>query len=298
MSKELLSSSGKFIYVTLNSNIRAQAKKCCAVHPEGARLYSLIDGLDVYYRLERSFKISRNSLLGNRFILTLSKKNMGSDADHKMLAICRALSMPEELYEIYGSRIGEARLAHFGFEEGASDSLFKVYLEFPYKRSGDFINQDQTKPWLLLMAFKWEATDNTRRAVTRYTGLPGYTPQEINRKIAGILSEDRFAVHLQAVTAMLDTCEQRNPKAPMWYLDVTEEGNPRKSFDIKTYKAKLKIYDVHAPLTKLYKHYSIAGSQFDPLYNSIKGHKFGHISCGVGRDGEDFISIYHEAGLE
>ena len=95
-------------------------------------------------------------------------------------------------------------------------------------------------------------------------------------------------------TEILKMCDDRILNRSMWYLDVTEEGTPRLSFDIKTYRAKLQLSYLLPLLRDACKHLNIPRQQFEAYFDTVKDHKFGHLSCGIGRDGEAFLAIYHE----
>jgi hypothetical protein len=49
-------------------------------------------------------------------------------------------------------------------------------------------------------------------------------------------------------------------------------------------------------LSKIREHYSIPGPVFHGLYEQVKEKGFGHLSGGVDRNGNDFLTIYF--GLE
>ena len=95
-------------------------------------------------------------------------------------------------------------------------------------------------------------------------------------------------------TEILKMCENRIPNRLMWYLDVTEEGTPRLSFDIKTYRARLQLRHLQPLLRDACKYFNIPKQQFEAYLDTVKDHKFGHLSCGIGRDGEEYLTIYHE----
>ena len=78
------------------------------------------------------------------------------------------------------------------------------------------------------------------------------------------------------------------------YLEVSEEDNPRRSFDINLYKANLKLHELYPFLSKTSRHYSIPPEEFDPLYDQIRTRLFGHLAGGIDREGKDFLTIYYE----
>jgi len=188
-----------------------------------------------------------------------------------------------------------AKKVHFGFEENGEGSVLKVYLEFPYVHSVHMQAVAASDPWLLLLGFKWDPYyPSSRFVISRYLGLPSYTPQQIHAKVATRFPHTNGSIIMPLVTAILKMCDKKAPNQPIWYLDVTEEGTPRQSFDIKTYRARLQICHLLPLLHDLCRHYNIPVHQAESYFNTIKRHKFGHLSCGIGRDGEEYIAIYHE----
>jgi len=79
----------------------------------------------------------------------------------------------------------------------------------------------------------------------------------------------------------------------MHYLEVEEEGNPRKSFDINAYKAHLHLEELAPVLTDLARRYSIPQQKFQDLMGDISGKIFGHLSGGIDRSGRDFFTIHY-----
>jgi hypothetical protein len=78
------------------------------------------------------------------------------------------------------------------------------------------------------------------------------------------------------------------------YVEASEEGNPRKSFDINFYKAGLQVFDIAPVLTTLWQRYDIPGMPEQILPGQVGACPFGHLSGGLGRDGRDFLTMYYE----
>jgi hypothetical protein len=259
-------------------------------HPLSRHLLEQIDRLGNGYRVERSFKFLPGRLLCNRFIVTIPFDYRLEDAGQTVLEICGALAMPDDYRAICAGRLSSAAKVHFGFEGDGDHGMLKAYLEFPYEHTSP--NQE---PWLLLLGLKWDPLNPSRCAVSRYVGLPTYTPMEIKAMTAPFFTDERFNTQRSIVNAILMLCDRRAADLGMWYLDVTEEGNPRRSFDIKTYRARILIGDVVPLFLQLFDFYNVPFKQYEQYFATIMKHKFGHLSCGIGRDGNFFMAIYHEA---
>jgi hypothetical protein len=83
------------------------------------------------------------------------------------------------------------------------------------------------------------------------------------------------------------------PHDEIQYLEVTEEGSPRTSFDINVYKAGHRVQEMHALLLKAMQHYAVPPAHFDSLYERIKTERFGHLAGGVDRHGREFMTVYY-----
>jgi hypothetical protein len=87
------------------------------------------------------------------------------------------------------------------------------------------------------------------------------------------------------------TAERTSPR-DIQYLEVTEEGNPRKSFDVNIYKSGLLLQDLHEDLLRALRLCAIPRSRFEPFYQRIKTERVGHLAGGVDRDNRDFLTVY------
>ena len=282
-------------FVETPSLVRKKEADRFREHPVSKRLLNLIDGLGGLYRVERSFKFTRNRFLCNRFIVTVPLKESNVCHNEAVSLICSALSIPETCYSIFVQQISTATKIHFGFEDSGEQCVIKAYLEFSYDHSLQMEAGESPEPWLLLLAFKWNPGEPSRYVISRYSGLPSYTPRQIHEKITTLFPHTQGGIIMPLVTAILKMYDESVPLQPMWYLDVSEEGTPRHSFDIKTYRARLQIRHVLPFLQELCRHYSIPPQPFEAYFTTIKNHKFGHLSCGIGRDGDEFVAFYHEA---
>ena len=263
-------------------------------HMVSKRLLDLIDGLGGSYRVERSFKFIRNRFLSNRFIVTVLLNEPNASRNQEIFAMCRALAVPENCYNLIIQHISSAVKVHFGFEDAGGYSLLKIYLEFPYNHSRRIQGTASDEPWLLLLGFKWDPSTPSRSVISRYSGLPSYTPRQIHAKIATSFPQTSGSIILPFTTAILKMCDNRSPNQPMWYLDVLDEGTLRQSFDVKTYRVRLPLAHLLPLLQDLCRRMNIPAQQFEAHFDTIRDHKFGHLSCGIGRDGEEFLAIYHE----
>jgi hypothetical protein len=263
--------------------------------PEKAKaLFQHIKNLGLELGYERSFKIFEKTLLTNRFLLGFSKKSIKRKAHEKILDICVRMDMPDTFREDLSERLSEANYVHFGFEEDESSSVYKAYLEFYDKIEKEIKGQPgKSASFLLHLGFKWDATDNSKRVLTRYTWYPSLTVEQILKRTAKILDPQIYEFPFEITNGILEIASRKIPHQDMLYLEVTEEGNPRRSFDINVYRANLSLADLSPLLSKMCQHYSIPIEAFRNFYDRVENKAFGHLSGGISRSNVDFLTVYY-----
>ncbi len=257
-------------------------------------LFRLIKELNVEIGLEYSFKILEKSLLKNRFLLGVNKRLIEDHAEERIIHICRQLDMPQPLLETFRQCLFDANYVHFGFEENENTCLYKAYVEFWESISEKIrLSKNFSRPFLLHLGFKWDAFDNDRKSVTRYNWYPWLPSHEILDRVSYILEPERGAAARQAAEQLISLALARIPDRDILYLEVTDDGNPRRSFDINVYRANLQVAEVYPMLSMLCRRHSLPFDTFHSLYNEIKMKRFGHLAAGVDRDGESFFTAYY-----
>ena len=257
-------------------------------------LLELVKDLSLELGLERSFKISEKELLSNRFLLGTSKSAIGQDSHARILDVCKRMDMPEDFLERCRENLPDANYVHFGFEENVRTCIYKVYLEF-YERieRETKIQPIQAGPELLHLGYKWDASDNAKRTVTRYNWYRLLSFDEILARFSHIIDSHRHGRLLELANGMVSLASAKVPSDDILYLEVTEENNPRVSFDINVYRANLTLEELYPFLLNMCLYYSIPSEEFHMLYHRVKSKTFGHLSGGIGRDGKDFLTVYY-----
>ena len=262
---------------------------------ERARLLlGLVGKLEAVYGLERSFKVTKKTLLANRFLVTMSKEEIRTQAREQLLDICSRIHMPEEFLDRYKGHLSFAKYVHFGFEENEGSSLFKAYLEFPPKWESEFLNRPAGgDSFTLYLGFKWDASNSQKRALTRYTCYPLIAPEQMMTKLAALYESSIEMESLEIVKGFLEAALSRTGHDQILYLEVSEDNNPRRSFDINMYRARLRLEDLHPLLLQMCRHFSITPEGFHALYDPVKSKRFGHLSGGLDREGKEFLTVYY-----
>lgn len=251
-----------------------------------ALLFRLVDDLGVPYRHERSFRLAHERLQANRVLVSLDRARLGADAAERIEPICAELGMPRAVRGRVRQLVAEARCVHFGFEADGARSLYKVYFE---RRDAD-AEAARRSPVLLHLAFKWDAEQPERCVTTRYHWHPRLAAPELRARITAIYGDGS---PLEAALAILELAAARVEATRLQFLEVHEDGNERRSFDLNLYDARLALRDVQAPLARLREHFAVRAGQFQALYDQIRARPLGHLAGGVHRDGEPFATVYY-----
>ncbi len=247
--------------------------------PEKDLLLGLINGLDVGFGLERSFKIFHGTLLTNRFLLSLRRDALPRE---KLFAICRDLGLPELFWEPFLQHLPDTKLVHFGIEKNEKATVYKVYLELSLK--------GRLYPFLLYLGFKWDPSDDAAAALARYTCYPSFTPKDIRERVSLAFDGLRSAEPMEIAKGIVDTASGITQE--ILYLDVTEDNNRRRSFDINMYRAGLQLETLYPLLVRMAHYYSVPLQQFRTFFETIRTERFGHLSGGTDREGRAFFTIH------
>ncbi len=261
--------------------------------PAGARpLLALVRGLGVGFGFERSFKLSAGSAQGERLILGVRSRL----ADPASLAgVCRGIGMPEAQLARFLEALPEANTVGFGFEGDARGGVYKVYLEF-WEQLWGRLQRDprDLSPAPLFLGFKWQP-GGSASTVARYTCHPLLSLGGIRQRLEALYEGRTDSPSLEATHAILDLAGRRLARGDSFvYVEAEEEGNPRKSFDLNLYKARLPVDALQPALDALGGRYAIPAVLLAQSLAPAAGTPFGHLSGGLGREGRDFLTVYYE----
>ena len=256
-------------------------------------LFQLLENLDLRVSFERSFKLLEKTLLGSRFLLGINKNTIRPNPHEKILDICIQMDMPKNILDTFQINLPEANMVLFGFEENETTCIVKAYLEFGSRYDKAIKNKpDKPDPYLSHLGFKWDAADNTRSALTRYTCFPAFTVKDMLERLSNSFYRHNGRNPFEIIKGILDLASSKVGHDKFLYLDVSEGNNPRSSFDINMYGANLRMKELHPFLLEMCRHYSIPDEQFHNLYELAETQIFGHLAGGMDRKGRDFLTIY------
>lgn len=205
------------------------------------------------------------------------------------------MNMPDKQLKIFLENLSDANMLLLGFEENETSCIYKVYLEFWNKLKNKLYQRpNKINPEILYLGFKWNQIDNTNNIITKYICHPLLTVRSIVKRISSIYNYYDDKTSLNIVKDIIKIANKRIVNDSFIYLEVSEENNPRESFDINLYKANLQVKDIYPILLKICQNYSINCKDFDFLYSHICDKTLGHLSGGIDRQGRDFMTIYYE----
>jgi hypothetical protein len=231
--------------------------------------------------------MSKQTLLFNRFLLGISKQQVPKNS---LFVICERLGMEERHLDLLMDHLPNADVVHFGFEENESGCIYKVYLEF----CANYRRGKITEPTLLHMAFKWNPSNNEPGSIAKYIYHSKLSTATIFDRLTVIYSAATDKSSFEIAQEIINAASAHVEPLDMMYIEVSEEGNPRLSFDINLYEANLRLSDIKDYLFRMREHFSIPEREFEPWYNKIKDSRFGHLSGGIDRNGKDFFTVYYE----
>ena len=256
-------------------------------------LFQLVNGLGVQVGIERSIKIFDRCMLADRFLLGFKKDTISGDPAEKILDICRRLDMPGQYLKAFRENLPEANIVLFGFEKNEASSIYKAYLEF----GGGFEkmirdNPEKLRPFQIHQGFKWDTSDNSIRTKAEYTCFPAFSVENILKRLSGVFYSGKRKGPSGIAEGIVELASKRIGYEEFLYLEVSEEDNPRRSFDINVYRANLRLSELYPLLLDTVRHYSIRDEQFHALYELVKDQIFGHLSGGIDRQDRDFLTLY------
>ena len=253
-------------------------------------ILNLIDNLKIEYGCEGSFKMLQKQMLWNRFLVGIVNSEQET-----FFSICKQMGMPDKYFKYFQENISEANMILFGFEENEKGCIYKVYLEFWDKLKHEISRKvNKTDPFLLYLGFKWNPLDSNAGSIARYTCYPLISVKTILKKISCIYDNYQDKVSFEIAKEIINISADKITNDSFVYLEVSEDNNSRFSFDINLYKAQLHLKDISRFLFQMCQYYSIDQETFNFLYKQVYTKKLGHLSGGINREGNDFLTTYYE----
>jgi hypothetical protein len=239
---------------------------------------------------ERSFKMGHEMLFANRYLAGINRRDI---APERTLDICARIGMPPKDAAALEAGLQAANTVHFGFEQSSGGGTFKVYLEFARALYDSMARDPAGTPVLLHLAYKWDVLGSGRSTIARYVCHPGLSASSVLQRLEGVYSAGE-KVSCETARCIVSAASRRASAPPM-YLEVSEEGNPRSSFDVNLHHAGLRLSEIEPWIASLRARYDIPERRLGSVYERIRAEKLGHLSGGMDREGRDFLTVYYEA---
>ncbi len=244
--------------------------------------------------VEHSCKLNAKGLHTNRLMF-------GNDRDSLSIsplwAAHQQLRMPNASRAAYEQDLAVATHIYLGFEGGADNLSYRIYLEFPVNLTLHARDRStgQVHPALLAKGYKWDALQGEAQAAavcTHYHWYPRITTGEIEHKAGklGARTEPLSTVFNAAVGA----ARLRSDALDWMYLEANEPGLLRQSFDVNLYSAKLHLQTLEPALQAACDHFGIAKADARQWLSEAGQATLGHVSGGTGRDGQAFLTVYYD----
>lgn len=240
---------------------------------------------------ERSFRIAPHSLQANRYLLSINARHKPADALERAWSIARQLGLPAELRSQVEEAYAWSDHLHFGFEGEPVGVIYKLYFERVVPGLEAAQARETGQPALQYLAFKWNA-DTGEHVVSQYLWRPGLSVAEIGKYIDEIWRGAQAALPTMSRVVLEQAASRLGASQRLQYLEVTEQGQPRKSFDLNVYDARLLVRDLQGVLNDMRDHFGIRPEQFQALYDQIKMCPMGHLAGGIHRNGQPFFNVY------
>ncbi len=255
--------------------------------------FRLLEALKLECGYEKSFKLMRGHFLPNRYLLGIDKSRLNRST---LRLICESMGMPQRFVDDLFEHYNAANLVLLGFEEGAEGCTYRIYLEYWDKiRAAIAGKSPPHEPMTMFQGFKWNALDNSRAVLTEYTCYPKLETDQIIEKVDALLSAREDSPVFEISRDMIQAASQRAGGQTFIYLEASEAGNPRQSFDINLYSADMTLESVSSQLLQLCHHYEIDRRELEVIYRRDGSRPLGHISAGLDRDANDFFTVYYES---
>ena len=263
----------------------------------GDRLQAVVRAIGAPHGREYSIKLRDQGVLANRFLLTVARDDIGADATARVLAACRRIEMSPQFLDAVAAHLPAANMIHFGYEEDLDGrGYYKVYLE----RGEQFTRAMKsrppvTDPFVLYHAFKWNHANRNEQVMARYVCHPRLGRTALLQRVAAVYAgvAERTPWHL--FCELVAAASRRVPETELLYLEVTEDGTQRKSYDVNFYRAGLRLASVAPFIERLGTHFRLRADLVPAAFAGILDLRLGHVAGGVDRHGRDFLTIYYGA---
>ncbi len=258
-------------------------------------LIKLVETLRAPYGLERSVKIAPGALFDDRCLVSVHRSALGQAPADRLAAMARALGIPARFADSLPEALEGADVVHFGHEGGPGLEVRKIYFEYA-SRARRAMAAASEGPVLVHLAYKWAPERPDGAAVTRYSWTPCRTRAEAEGKLRALMPAREAPRALRCALSLLSRLAGLAESGQLLMMEVEEPGNPRRSCDLNVYDAELRLSHIADLIDAAVTDFAVPRSRGLAAFGSARDSALGHLSAGVGRGGEEFVTIYY--GIE
>ena len=237
--------------------------------------------------IEWSLKFSTDGLVGDRFLLALSREHW-SRLDGVDLA--RMLAIPADLWNAIQADMQRAQVAYFSYEPDDGAGTYRMYLEI--LPTDPALQEARSLP--LGRGYKWDPVRGERFAVTDYQmryldsaqAFGAYVQPYLERLSAQPLQDMARRV-LAAAQEQADPCR-------FMFLEATEADTRRDSFSVTFRGAQLPLRRFVPDLLQLATALALPSQQVLDYLVPDEPRSLCSLAAGVTRRGQDFLTVYYD----
>ena len=255
------------------------------------QLMARMRSLGVPFGAETSIKLGPGRLLAARVLVGLPRREL---ADATVRRLVEELGIPAGGWELLADSLPRANAVFVGLEDAPEGVVRKAYLEFWDEVRRQVRAKPGPQPRLLHLGVKWSDRAPGHFEVAQYHCHPLLSARDVLRRMAAVYERDAAATACPLAQAVLRKGLKRAPTAGLLYEEVSEAGNPRRSWDVNLYKTGLRVGDAATELAAMGRHFGLDEAAVADALAPLQDRLLGHLSGGLDRRGQEFVSVYAE----
>lgn len=237
---------------------------------------------------EHALKIVGGRLLADRVLLGWRIADLPLE---DFLAWVDEAGMPEAAAAELRRHAHRANALSISVEASPAGTVFKAYLEFWDEVRATVRREGPAEPRCLHLGVKWDSTAPGHHTVAHYLVRPMLTAGDILRRLSMHDTPDGHAA-VEVARALVQRGARRRPGVSMIYLEASEAGNPRQSFDINLYKTGQTVASAADLLLPAGRSLGLDDSALPDVLQRWADLPLGHVAGGTDRHGRPFLSLY------
>jgi hypothetical protein len=115
---------------------------------------------------------------------------------------------------------------------------------------------------------------------------------EIDAKLQDLVPVKDAAKARRCVFDLLSRMTGFANSGELLLMEVEEPPNPRRSCDLNVYDAGLRMHEIADLIDATLHDFAVSQARGRTVFDRAGERALGHISAGIGRDGQEFVTIY------